>query len=645
MWNLYDNGKFLEPLKFSNKKTQEDIVREVLNEIEKGSRVIFIKGVCGTGKSAIALNIANNVGKSSVVVPGKNLQAQYKRDYEERKYVLKKDGSKLKISVITGRRNHKCKFLEENKLFEKSRKEINSNLDDIFDSSFEEKEDKKREDNSAERYDIPCKIEIKEKCWRKLKEYMKENKNCDHSKISDIKEVTRSSVAGVCPYWSPVLPEKYELKNFPDSKKKTYMGLNDTKFVYYKGTEGCSFYKQFESYFNSDVIVFNSLKYKLESGLNRKPQTEIEIIDECDEFLDSFSNQANVNIDRLQNSIVNQIGNFKEGSKKIIDETMEIINHLKKDKRVNDSIYSKQILSLRETGLYDLFKIFSKNSEIIEDIDEESYLFEFLEVVRMFDEYLNDSYLTFSKKEGSLIASVVSTNLAKKFQKMIDQNKVVVLMSGTIHSENVLRDIFGLTEFKIIEAETSNQGNIEVTRTGKESDCKYSNLSNGNVSRKNYLISLNECIKQSVKPTLVHVNAFLDLPNNKEKEEFDLDETMSTEELREEQQGESDERMVEDFKLGRKKVLFSTKATRGIDFPGNQCNSIVFTKYPNPNVSDAFWKVLMKTKPQHYWEFYRDKAERELLQKVYRGIRFKEDHVFILSPDSRVLDYFEKAFN
>ena len=113
-WNLYENEKFLKPLCFSNGKSQEDVVKEVLDLIEKGKKIIFIHGVCGTGKSAIALNLASHLGKTSVVVPGKNLQAQYKRDYEGQKYFLKSNGEKLKISVITGRNNHKCKFLEDN---------------------------------------------------------------------------------------------------------------------------------------------------------------------------------------------------------------------------------------------------------------------------------------------------------------------------------------------------------------------------------------------------------------------------------------------------------------------------------------------------------------------------------------------------
>ena len=80
-WNLYEKEKFLEPLKFSNGKTQEDVVKEILGEIEKGAKIIFIKGVCGTGKSVIALNLAKHFKKTAIVVPIKSLQDQYEKDY------------------------------------------------------------------------------------------------------------------------------------------------------------------------------------------------------------------------------------------------------------------------------------------------------------------------------------------------------------------------------------------------------------------------------------------------------------------------------------------------------------------------------------------------------------------------------------
>ncbi len=649
-WSLFEIDKTgevekhreLKPLTFSNGKNQDDVVKEVLSTIKEGQRIIFIHGVCGTGKSAIALNIARELGRTSIVVPGKNLQSQYKSDYEGNKYLLKKDGTKMKISVMTGRKNHKCKFLEDNKqavpIF---KSESNLKLNDIFEGKREHVKNLIGKDLSADNFNLPCKIEIREKNWQRIKEYLKQNNKVNISDFDEIKDVKRVSVASVCPYWSPVLPEKYELKSFPDSAKKSYLGLNNEKYIFYSGKPGCSFYEQFNAYADADVIVFNSLKYILETVLNRKPSTEVEIIDECDEFLDKFSNSRNLNLDRLQNSLI-QASWLNDMIGSISSELNEYIHQFKRDERVNHSINSEDIIPLRETGIYDLFKLILKNQELFLDVDQESYILDFQETARMFEDFLDDAYITVTKKDEQWIVNIVTTNLAKRFKEIVDKNKVFVLMSGTLHSEQVLKDIFGLDNFKIIEAESENQGEIKVRRTGKEFDCKYANFSIGKHTRKEYLESFSKCVDVAKKPTLVHINSFTDLPSERELLDFRIENLISREKLMELQHEDKTGKIVDKFKEGEIDILFTTKCSRGIDFPGEQCNSIIFTKYPNPNVQEAFWKILNKTKPQFYWEFYKDKARRELWQKVYRGLRFKEDKVEVLSPDSRVLDAFEE---
>jgi Rad3-related DNA helicase len=637
MWSLYQNKDFLEPLKFSNGKTQEDIVKDVLSSIKEGYRIIFVRGVCGTGKSAIALNIAKELGKTCIVVPGKTLQTQYKEDYEDKKYLLKKNGEKLKISVITGRNNHKCKFLEEEDapVF---REEKNMVLNELF-----KKKEEKYHDKSADNLNIPCKIEIKERNIKKIEEYLEKNKNFKLKNYKTIKDIKRASIAPVCPYWSPVFPEKYELngKNFENVEKRSYMGLNNIKFTFYQRVPGCKFYEQFNSFIDADVLVFNSLKYKLESSMNRKPETEAEIIDECDEFLDSFSNQRIINIERLQNSL-NQIVSDYEGSEMIMKDINKIINDIRNDERIKHAVFSREIIPLKETDVYSLFEILLENKEFIYDVDDESYLFDVAETARIFDEFFNETYLTFSKKENNLIVEVVTTNLAKKLAEMLKKNKIIIMMSGTIHSEIVLKNIFGLENFKILEAETEQQGNIEIRRTGFEKDCKYENFANGNISRTEYLKALDKCVEISKKPVLIHVNSFSDLPSDDEIRNTGLKNIISREKIKNIQENDKTGENVNMFKRKEMNILFSTKCTRGVDFPGEQCNSIIFTKYPNPDVQSPFWKILNKTNPTYYWEFYKDKAKRELWQRVYRGLRFKEDHIYLLSPDERVLRAFER---
>jgi Rad3-related DNA helicase len=641
-WSLYEKENFLEPLKFSNGKTQEDVVKEVVDSIKAGEKIIFIHGKCGTGKSAIALNIARELGKSSIVVPSKALQQQYKRDYEENKYILNSKKKKLNISVITGRNNHKCKFLEDNKnAIPQQKQEVDSKLYDIFEGRREKLKELLAKDLSADNKNIPCKIEIKEKNMQRLKEYLKQNKKINPKNFDKISDIKRMSIAPVCPYWSPVVPEEYDVKNLSEIDKIKYRGLQGKNFNFYRRKPGCGFYEQFNSYIDSDIIVFNALKYKLESALNRKPCTEVEIIDECDEFLDSFSNQRNINIDRLQNSLLHAVIHDEENFQ-TIHEINEIINHLKKNSKVNELIRSREIVELKKTGLYDLFKIFLKNSEFMNEIDEESYVYDVEGTVKMFDEFLDETYVIFDKKEDNLIASIVTINLAKKFREMMNKNKIIILMSGTLHSPEVLSDIFGIEKFKIIEAETENPGKIKILRIGDEMDCKYSNFSSGKAERKKYLEVLDKCIEVAKKPILIHVNSYGDLPDKFERDKFELKHVITREDLMEIQNKDKEGEIIKKFKDGRINILFSTKCSRGVDFPGDECRSIIFTKFPNPNVQDAFWKILNRTNPQKYWSFYKDKARREVLQKVYRGVRFKEDEVTLMSPDSRVLDFFEK---
>jgi len=235
--------------------------------------------------------------------------------------------------------------------------------------------------------------------------------------------------------------------------------------------------------------------------------------------------------------------------------------------------------------------------------------------------FFDETYLTFSNQDNNLLVNIITTNLAKKFKEMIDKNKVIVLMSGTLHSENILKNVFGINDFIKIDAEIQQQGYIEIKKTGLEIDCRYKNFSDGKFTREQYLKALSKSVEISKKPTLVHVNAFNDLPTEEEIEKLQINNLISKQELREFQNNDKNSVIIKDFKKGKIDVLFTTKCARGVDFPGKECNSIVFTKYPNPNIQSDFWRILKQTKPQFYWDFYKDKAKRELLQKIYRRIK------------------------
>jgi len=658
MWSLYESNenteeeekaKYLPPLVFSNGKTQENVVREVIKAIEEGHKAIFIKGVCGTGKSAIALNLAKELGRASIVVPVKALQKQYEDDYTNKKYLLKNNGEKLKIKIITGRANFPCPFLKENDTQLNSSTEQDSKLSEFYKVVADKLEEIRKQaekqinskDSSCNNSFLPCKIEIKEKNINQIRDYLRKNPKVSFSDFNTMRHVRRMSIAPVCPYWSPIVPSEVDLGGLDDSHIKNYQGLKNINYTVYQRKKGCGYYDQYQAYLDADIIIFNSQKYKLETVMNRKPATEVEIIDECDEFLDSFSNQKKIDINRL-NFALGSLFADNEKSYKIIEELIKITSEILKDRQIEQDTSNEEIVALKNTNIFNILQNFL-DSNFMDSVecDEENYCYHVDEVARTFEGFFDETYLSFRREEKNLIASLVTTNLEKIFKQMLDKNKVFVMMSGTIHSEKVLKEIFGLQDFKIIEAETKMPGKIDNMRTGKELNCRYANFQQGNITREQYLLALQKCIELAKKPILVHVNSFSDLPSEFEAKEYNLG-IMTREKLKQLQAEDSVGSIVQKFKSGQLKILYSTKCNRGVDFPGETCNSIILTKYPYPDVKDLFWRILRKTRPGYYDSFYMDKAKREFLQRIYRALRSEDDHVYLLSPDSRVFSEFSK---
>lgn len=556
--------------------------------------------------SAVALNIARELGRASIVVPVKALQRQYEEDYMGKKYVLKKNGRKMKIAMITGRENHDSII------------KPGVSCSDAF---------------------LPDTIAFSEKNSELIKDYYDSNPFIKNKLENiDVREMKRISIAPANPYWSPIVPAEHELRQLSDAKKKKYKGLMGKEFIFYHRKTGCSYFDQYQAYLDADVLIFNSAKYKIECALDRKPLTDVEIIDEGDEFLDSFSTQRELNLTRLGNALKTIVPDFAE-TEDIIESILELIKLEEKHARAV-GVSDNKIYPLNETKVEKILKIFLSSSNLQTElaIDELNYGNHAFEVAEDFEGFFEESYLSYRYKDDNLIASIVTTNLSKKFKEIADKNKAIVLMSGTIHSSRVLKDVFGISDYVVVEAETKLPGVIEIVRTGKEFDCRYANFLSGDRTRDEYLLALENCLEKAKKPVLVQVNAFEDLPLEEEVNRLGIAGVMFRERMRELQKGDKTGRMVSMFKQKMIDVLFSTKCSRGVDFPGDICNSVVFTKYPNPNVKNIFWKVLEKTHRQIYWEFYKDKAYRELLQRLYRAVRSQNDYVYVLSPDLRVLD-------
>lgn len=607
-WSLHRDGAKLAPLKFSNGKTQADVVDEVVQLIAQGKKVILIHGVCGTGKSAIALNIARRLGRASIVVPVKALQRQYEQDYMGRMWLVKADRTRMSIAMITGRENH----------------------DSLI-----------KPGASCADPTLPDTVLITERNASLVREYYANNPLIEHKRELPLKVLRRISIAPANPYWSPIVASLYHLP-LRDAVQKRYRGLHGQEFVFYHRKEGCSYYDQYQAYLDADIIIFNAAKFLIESALNRRPETAVDIIDEADEFLDNFSEEEEMNLTRLASYLSNLRLDLETASQ-ARDTLLELLELEEKRARAL-GVSEDRLYHSSETKLPKLLALLLASPDLVAEIslDDNMYANRALDVAETFRELLDSTYVTYRKKENELLATLVTTNLAQKFAELAGKSKALVLMSGTLHSQEVLRDVFGIKEFVVVEAETKQPGTAEIHRTGKEINCSYASLSSGGKTREQYLEALDACLARAKRPVLVHVHAFSDLPTEAEKAAHALGHLISREQLLAAQAADKLGQQVTDFKEKKSDVLYSTRCRRGIDFPGAMCNSIVFTKYPNPNPKGVFWQVLAKNHADYYWEFYRDKARRDFLQRMYRALRSQDDHVFVLSPDTRVLESVKK---
>ncbi len=605
-WGVYSvDGKVLPPLTYSNAKTQETIVDEIEQAIKEGNKIIFVHGKCGSGKSLIGLELARRLGKASIVVPVKYLQKQYEHDYTKKMFLKKENGQKLNITILTGRNNHPC----------------------LYDSQF-----------TADHHFLPCTVEIKKENLQLLDKFLEENPLVDANDFATIDDIRRVSVAAACPFWSPVINKDWFGNDYglKDAQQIDYEGLRNKQFAYFRRKPGCTYYEQFMSYITSDVLVFNSKKYELEVTMDRKPVTAVEIIDECDEFLDNFSNEKRFNLDQLQYKLDTLIKQCKdEEVKEALGEIFDQVLVFLRSTTFESFLQQEKVFPFKNSQAWELLNTLLQHDKILEYEELEPYVM----IAKYFEHLQEDTYYTYYRdRKNHRGILLVNVNLEKKFKEFLEKNKVFVLMSGTIHSKKVLEKIFGITEFKTITAETKDMGTVKKKFTRLERNFRYKEFEDGRLTREDYLKALAKCLDVAEKPVLVHVNSYADLPSEEEKTQYNLTSIQSREKLEEQQEKYKQGELLHMFKEGKMSVLYSTRCTRGVDFPGEMCRSIVFTKYPYPSMHSLFWKVLKLSRPDDFMDFYFDKARREFLQRIYRGLRFPEDKVTILSPDLKVLD-------
>jgi len=266
MWNLYKNNELISPLLYSNGLGQDTVTEEIIEAFES-YKTVFFKACVGSGKSVVALNVANELNGGLIIVPTKLLQQQYVRDYCENNYkILKKNGDWLRISLIKGRNNFDCLY------------------DPYVKCNYKK---------------LPCVKALPKK---------------------DGKPISRLEIASECEFFSPVirsgLEALYSKELDCQFEPIRYKGVGGEFAILRRSEEVCPYYQQYRDYESSDIIIMNDSIWKLETlSLKRKPVKPVEIIDEGDMFLDSLSLKKSINykmLDSIENKLIEDATTEKE---------------------------------------------------------------------------------------------------------------------------------------------------------------------------------------------------------------------------------------------------------------------------------------------------------------------------------------------
>ena len=451
-WGLQDSNWIgLPPRKFSNGKTQIDVVNEILDEFESHNLVI-LKGVVGSGKSPMGIHVAGEMGKGIINVPLKQLQDQYAKDYEGRLRVVLDKGP-LKINVVKGRDNFNCPYMVQ-----------------------------RRRDVRCSSRELLCTVAID-------------------------KETPRHQIAKRCPFWSPVYPYKIDKL---DCEKLEYDSIGGRQ-IFHRRKKGCGYYDQFEKYLQNDILVFNNAKWYFETLMGRKPQADIEVFDEADLFLDSLSLKTVLSlrkVDMLQKDakiIKDSLANDDEGKGRRIlrmaDDFKKSFSGFLEKKKDNTPYDYDDDSDFILKALINLLK--ALDTDLSNDISlEMKRILEFQEMVSYYVSWYNPKIIFFIPQPEIILKEFLSKSAEK-----------ILFMSATIQSNDVLKNIFGLEDYGFVTGETKQPGKLYVRRVGGEKAVTHPNWKNDGF-KKEYWKTLSRILENSKRPTLVQVHSFKYLPED-----------------------------------------------------------------------------------------------------------------------------------
>lgn len=681
------------------------------------TKMLLYLSVCGSGKSATLLHEIRAMGRGIIVTPFKNLQRQYSEDYfKGNKFVLKRNGKKLSVTVIVGRNNFKCRWLEEQyqlqrKIIDMSEKPENvgqyAPVDDDILTTY-------RYDQSCANKRLPCTKPLKY--------------------IGKGRRESRMNVGPKCPYWIPTPMPKEIIdswaktsiagddieENFDDSSEHDFEDNPDNEDIVTKPTINtrlddikdrvhcsnieyynsvgwgevgvfirdvgpnihpvCPYYEQFYSYARSDAIVMNSAKWNLETQMGRKPQVDIEIMDEGDYWLDSLTTTIEIprsSIDRIITGDSN-IKKLKSDALAMFDMSFRHIKArlYEQSKAKATDINIIDAANYREVfqAMLTLFREYAQETDDDERIEQKLVN---LDMILRYSDRASISIKQGAREETKILKIYIPYPDLLLSELLRSSSKNIIITSGTLHEKSVLNSLFGINANNYIVSMLTGrkdqpgklkcvkprEGLPAVNYSSWQSDqfkayyCKVLTYIIDNIK----LMVDRSTNKQGdakiiiLTPSKKYANCIINRPDvhvdfakgNPEDENVKINTTLSdyVDSVLEDAKKIKGEDINIDGDVLRtdKQIIVSTRMIRGTDLRDDKCRGLIILKWPMGDISDGYNQALRKRFGDDvFWNIMKDKAARDAVQMVSRGLRHDLDWCYFSSPDRTA---FENVIN
>jgi hypothetical protein len=567
LWNLSEGKTLLRPLQYTNGKSQLEIVNEINEEFDR-NKFVLLCGICGTGKSPIALHCCANFGKSIIVVPTKHLQDQYYMDYSKKMKV-----HDLKIQFIKGRSNFKCRY-------------ENGKVDCNYPS-------------------LPC--------------------------IAHLRSSEKRYETCKCGYWSPIYTPDVAQKL---KAERESLGITDVEMRGYKSPSGlrfqvvqnptCSYNKQFFSFWDeTNVIVMNDRIWEL--MLFKKPETELEVIDEYDGMFDSLYFDEVLSLSRFKRFFPR-------------DEDASGGNAELRELHQKKMNLARRIGELNIEGVWDfLGEVKEFFFDVLKEHDDAA-IANFVDRLEVCLANRDECDIDFETKktmmkEDEKLLHIIMPNPYIVIQKLFKNSKRVLLMSATPHSDPVLRNFFKVSP-NVVMGESVQPGTLYLMK----SDMKYVTYREwvNETFRNEYYEAYRKILKCIPKNEMTLIQSHSLKYSGVMAKEFNIPVDSAQEDF----YGNSG--VFNEWLNGDFKKIISTKCKRGVDLKDDLCRNIVIDKMPYPDKNDRKFKSIERRMPSMFNEIYNDIARRNLIQLIARGLRHKDDWIRVYTPDKVVYENIKK---